>query len=120
MPKAGKSLYEIRRSKCLCIICASLTHDAWHLFSASSFVKEWRVEVLVKNFKRTKQMQQVIGRMLPDETLRLAVISTLLKVPLRKGEFEACTVDMTTTPWRLKLSADDRKSGQPINNSLSR
>ena len=76
--------------------------------------------MLVKNYNRTKQMQQVIGKMLPNETLRLAVISMLLKVPLRKGEFEACTVDTTTTPWRLKLSAEDRKSGQPINNSLSR
>jgi len=107
-------------------VCAneyqSNKHAALHgiSFSASSFVKEWRVDVLVKNFKRTKQMRQVIGAMLPDETLRLAVISTLLKVPLRKGEFEACTIDMTTMPWRLKLSADDRKSGQPINNSLSR
>lgn len=91
-----------------------------HLFSAPSFVKEWRVQVLVKNYKRTKQTQQVIGGMLPNETLRLAVLSMLLKMPLRKGEFEACDIDMTTTPWRLKLSADDRKSGQPINNTLSR
>eukprot|EP00985_Skeletonema_marinoi_P013929 scaffold7006_cov174-Skeletonema_marinoi.AAC.19 len=90
------------------------------LLSFIELVKQWRVDVLVKNYNRTKQTQQVIGKMLPNETLRLAVISMLLKVPLRKGEFEACTVDMTTTPWRLKLSAEDRKSGQPINNSLSR
>jgi hypothetical protein len=65
-------------------------------------------------------MQQVIGPMLRMEIMRLAVISTLVRYPVRKGEFEACSIDMSTTPWRLKLIADDRKSGQSINNRLSR
>ena len=75
---------------------------------------------MVKNLQRTKHLQKVLLPMLQNEILRLAVISTLLKYPMRKGEIEACTIDMATTPWRLKLSMDDRKSGQSINNSLSR
>ena len=82
--------------------------------------KEWRVKLLIKNRNRSKETQQVIDQMLPDEALRLAVISTIITCPMRKGEFEACAIDMTTTPWRLKLSAEGRKSGQYINNRLSR
>ncbi len=78
------------------------------------------MKLLVENHKRSKETQQVIDQMLPGEAMRLAVISTIITCPMRKGEFEACAIDMTTTPWRLKLSAEDRKSGQSINNRLSR
>jgi len=90
------------------------------LFCALFFVKQSRVDFLVNNYKRTEQTQKVLGAMLPNETLRLAVISMLLKAPLRKGELEACVIDKKSRQWRFKVSADDRKSGQPINNALSR
>ena len=86
----------------------------------SSVLKEWRVKLLVKNHKRSKETQHVIDQMLPGEAMRLAVITTLITCPMRKGELEECVIDMTATPWRFKLSTDDRKSGQAINNRLSR
>ena len=95
-------------------------HLIHRFMSMSSISKEWRVKLLIKNRNRSKETQQVIDEMLPDEALRLAVISTIITCPMRKGEFEACAIDMTTTPWRLKLSAEGRKSGQYINNRLSR
>eukprot|EP00985_Skeletonema_marinoi_P024721 scaffold17461_cov148-Skeletonema_marinoi.AAC.1 len=81
-----------------------------------------RVEVLVNNHNRTKQTRtrEVVGKMLPKEILRLAVISMLLKMPLRRTEFESFAIDMTTRRWRLKLSAEERKSGYSINKTLSR
>ena len=84
------------------------------------FMKTSRVELLLKNRKRTKQAEQVMGAILPKEISRLAVISMLLKLPLRKGEFEGLRIDMATRRWRLKLSAGDRKSGQSIDKTLSR
>ncbi len=84
------------------------------------FTQTSRVEVLLKNRKRTKHTKEVMGAMLPREIARLSVISSLLKQPLRKGEFERIRIDMTTRLWRLKLSAADRKSGQPIDKTLSR
>lgn len=58
--------------------------------------------------------------MLSKEVLKLAVISMLLKLPVRTGEFRALVIDTTTVRWRLKLSAEDRKSGGSINKTLSR
>ena len=84
------------------------------------FTQTSRVELLLKNRKRTKQTEEVMGGILPKEIARLSVISSLLKLPLRKGEFERIRIDMTTRLWRLKLSAADRKSGQPIDKTLSR
>lgn len=79
-----------------------------------------RVELLLKNRKRTKQTEEVMGAILPKEIARLSVISSLLKLPLRKGEFERLRIDMATRRWRLKLSAADRKSGQSIDKTFSR
>lgn len=84
------------------------------------FTQTSRVEVLLKNRKRTTQAEEVMGAILPKEIARLSVISSLLKQPLRKGEFERLRIDMTTRRWRLKLAAGDRKSGQPIDKTLSR
>lgn len=84
------------------------------------FTQTSRVEVLLENRKRTKYTEEVMGAILPREIARLSVISSLLKQPLRKGEFESIRIDMTTRRWRLKLSAGDRKSGQPIDKTLSR
>ena len=78
--------------------------------------------MLVNNRNRTKQTRtcEVVGKMLPKEILRLAVISMLLKMPLRRTEFESFAIDMTSRRWRLKLSAEERKSGYSINKTLSR
>ncbi len=84
------------------------------------FLQTSRVELSLKNRKRTKQTEEVIGAILPKEISRLAVISMLLKLPLRKGKFEVLRIDMATRRWRLKLSAGDRKSGQSIDKTLSR
>ena len=102
----------------MCIVFVASSNTS--LVAYASVLKEWRVKLLVKNRKRSKEMQQVIDHMLPNEVTRLAVISTIITCPMRKREFEACAIEMTTTPWRLKLSAEDRKSGQSINNRLSR
>ena len=84
------------------------------------FMQTSRVELSLKNRKRTKQTEEVMGAILPKEISRLAVISMLLKLPLRKGKFEVLRIDMATRRWRLKLSAGDSKSGQSIDKTLSR
>lgn len=78
------------------------------------------MNLLLKNLGQTKKSDKVFGAMLSKEILRLAVISMLLKLPLRKGAFEALVIDTTKPRWWVKLSADDRKSGSPINKPLSR
>ncbi len=76
----------------------------------------------MKNLKQTNltRTRKALAVMLSKEVTRLAVISMLLKLPVRSGGFRALVIDATTGSWRVKLSASDRKSGESINKVLSK
>ena len=75
--------------------------------------------MLMKKYEDAKceHLRPAIAPILQRDVLRLAVLSTILKHPVRTTELKAAKIDMTT--WRLKISALSRKSGEPVNNRLS-
>lgn len=77
--------------------------------------------MLMKKYEDDKceHLRLAIAPILKRDVPRLAVLSTLLKHPVRTTELKAAKIDMTTSPWRLKISALTRKSGEPVNNRLS-